>query len=106
MRNPGPTRTHFPFTASPLRDTGSPTTCPPVDQRGEPRPTDGDGNMIAACDIGAVEAVPEPSAVDSDRCCGGRGGCGAGWPPSPWRGYASRSVRIVRLRNRRNFSTT
>lgn len=29
--------------------------CPATDQRGLPRPVDGDGDQVAACDIGAVE---------------------------------------------------
>jgi hypothetical protein len=33
-----------------------------VDQRGQPRPEDGDGDTNADCDIGAVE-VPEPGAL-------------------------------------------
>ncbi len=51
--NGGPTRTHDPLLASPLRDGGACTTilgAPMIrDQRGWPRPMD------ATCDIGAVE---------------------------------------------------
>ncbi|MGQ0620368.1 MAG: choice-of-anchor Q domain-containing protein [Panacagrimonas sp.] len=55
--NGGPTLTHALNTLSPAVDavTG---TCPPpaTDQRGVARPFDGDGNLVAACDIGAFEA--------------------------------------------------
>jgi len=60
--NSGPTDTHLPRTGSPLLDAGDPVAplaglppCPATDQRGAARPFDGDGDMIAVCDIGAVE---------------------------------------------------
>ncbi len=53
--NGGPTETHAPQPGSSAIDTGA-DTCPPVDQRGFVRPTDGDGDFTAVCDIGAVEA--------------------------------------------------
>lgn len=40
---------------SPAIDTGSQTNCPPTDQRGMPRPKDGDGNSTARCDMGSFE---------------------------------------------------
>jgi CSLREA domain-containing protein len=52
--NTGLTQTHLPLTGSPLIDSGAPS-CPQQDQRGKPRPTDGDGNGEATCDRGAVE---------------------------------------------------
>jgi len=60
--NGGPTRTHLPFTASPLIDAvlfgqaGCGTTLT-TDQRGEVRPLDG------ACDIGSVESRGVPQSV-------------------------------------------
>lgn len=53
--NGGPTRTHSPLRHSPAIDSADNTTCPPVDQRGVPRPVDGDGDRRAVCDRGAVE---------------------------------------------------
>lgn len=57
--NGGPTRTHLLLEGSPAIDGGDPSVCSPVDQRGLPRPLDGDANGSAICDVGAVE-VPEP----------------------------------------------
>ena len=50
----GPTPTHIPLAGSPLIDAGDPA-CSGTDQRGIPRPQEGDGKGDARCDIGAVE---------------------------------------------------
>jgi CSLREA domain-containing protein len=59
--NGGDTTTRMPLEGSPLRDAGDDANCPALDQRHEARPQDGDGDGVAHCDIGAVEA-PEPDA--------------------------------------------
>lgn len=63
--NGGPTQTMALGTGSPARDAGSAdgSLCPVTDQRGRPRPTDGNGDGTAACDAGAFEAAGvEPPA--------------------------------------------
>jgi hypothetical protein len=60
----GPTRTAPPTADSPAVDTGDPAACETEDQRGRPRPMDGDGVDGARCDIGAVEIVFLPVFAD------------------------------------------
>ena len=43
---------------SPAIDAGDDSGCPATDQRGLPRPTDGNGDSMATCDIGAYELQP------------------------------------------------
>ncbi len=70
--NGGPTETQALGAGSPAIDRGDPLGCaswnptlaqdePMVaDQRGELRPTDGDGDAVATCDVGAYEAAAAP----------------------------------------------
>ena len=55
--NGGPTQTHALKTDSPARDRAPDCASLTTDQRGESRPTDGDGDGIAKCDSGAYEAA-------------------------------------------------
>jgi hypothetical protein len=54
--NGGPTATHLPLPGSPAIDAADPARCAAIDQRSLARPVDGDGDAIAACDIGSTEA--------------------------------------------------
>jgi hypothetical protein len=56
--NGGFTLTHALPYGSPAIDAGNPGTCPATDQRGRPRPVDGDGDGVWRCDMGAFESLP------------------------------------------------
>ena len=53
---PGSTATHALQLGSPAIDAGDTATCLTTDQRGVNRPIDGNGDRVAACDLGAYEA--------------------------------------------------
>lgn len=54
----GPTQTHPLLPGSPAIDTALPGACGFTDQRGMPRPQDGDGDTTAICDKGPFEFTP------------------------------------------------
>jgi CSLREA domain-containing protein len=76
--NGGPTSTHALMPGSPAVDAGNPAVpgsggdaCAAVDQRGAPRPVDGDGDLSPVCDIGAYEyqsqaPIPTDTPVPAD----------------------------------------
>ncbi len=57
------TEMHALLRGSPAIDAGDDLTCPLADQRGEPRPTDGDRDGKSHCDVGAFEAGRNPLAL-------------------------------------------
>jgi hypothetical protein len=67
--NGGPTPTRALGATSPAVDAGAPG-CPAVDQRGEARPVDGDGNGAIDCDAGAYERTCTGGAYLPDATYG------------------------------------
>ncbi|MEJ5224922.1 MAG: S-layer homology domain-containing protein [Anaerolineales bacterium] len=69
---------YFPLrSTSPAIDAGNNGTCVTPDQRGAPRPKDGNGDSVATCDIGAFEFQPATYIVNTvnDNTTGGDGFC-------------------------------
>ena len=67
LSNGGATQTHALLPGSPAIDRGAfslDAACRSTDQRGAPRPTDGIGNAIVRCDVGAYEAPTVPTTAD------------------------------------------
>lgn len=67
LSNGGATRTHALLPGSPAIDRGAfslDEACRSTDQRGATRPTDGIGNAIVRCDVGAYEAPTVPATAD------------------------------------------
>jgi hypothetical protein len=56
--NGGTTQTMAPGAGSPAIDAGNDATCATSDQRGIPRPQDGNGDGTAICDMGSFEVQP------------------------------------------------
>ena len=67
LNNGGATLTFALLPGSPAIDAGGGELCPSTDQRGFPRPADGNADAVFACDIGAYEAdgplPPTPTAT-------------------------------------------
>ena len=64
--NGGITVTHAPIFPSVAIETGVAGTCLNTDQRGVPRPQDGDDDGIAECDVGSVERAGMLPTIFSD----------------------------------------
>jgi hypothetical protein len=91
----GPTMTRPPQDGSPAIDNGSNTVCAAapinnLDQRGMPRPIDGDGIGGAQCDSGAFEYVSNQAPLPFNLTAPANGGSVNGtttllsWAPSPF----------------------
>jgi hypothetical protein len=71
QNNGGATPPHALLAGSPAIDAGDQIACPATDQRGVPTPQDGNGDGVAVCDIGAVEARATGILVSTGTGSGG-----------------------------------
>ena len=62
QNNGGPTWTHSLGWNSPAIDSGDNDKCQSSDQRGVPRPQDGDNDSVSVCDIGSYEKEYQPAS--------------------------------------------
>ena len=112
--NGGQTRTHALTspTTNPAVDTGGNTRCPATDQRGSPRPRDGNGDGRNICDIGAFEV--QSSSLGAFTVSPAQGHATPGEPfgmsftwevpePRVWRDLESLSLRLVDDQGRIEF---
>ncbi|NJP07125.1 MAG: right-handed parallel beta-helix repeat-containing protein [Chloroflexaceae bacterium] len=90
--NGGPTQTMAPGIGSPAIDAGG-SACLPNDQRGQPRPADGDGDGTAACDSGAYERQADETPPSADNVVGD--GTPASCTPAALRAAVQRSGSIT-----------
>jgi cysteine-rich repeat protein len=67
--NGGPTETHALLSGSPAIDSGDNTGCPNTDQRGFSRPTDGNNDGTAVCDIGSFETICGDGVLSDNEAC-------------------------------------
>ncbi|NNF68554.1 MAG: right-handed parallel beta-helix repeat-containing protein, partial [Acidimicrobiia bacterium] len=82
--NGGPTETHALLTGSDAIDAGTNTGAPATDQRGVPRPIDGDGDATATVDVGAYE-VALGTYLDQFNSVAYDGSDGTlDWTPNTW----------------------
>jgi CSLREA domain-containing protein len=72
--NGGSTFTRAPLPGSPVVDGGTNVGCPATDQRSAPRPTDGNGDGEAVCDIGSYEAPAVVATPPETQVFGRHGG--------------------------------
>lgn len=70
--NGGSTLTHALLPGSPAIDLAPAGSCSAADQRGRPRPIDGDANGGAGCDAGAFERSPACEPSGEALCLGDR----------------------------------
>jgi CSLREA domain-containing protein len=100
--NGGPTPTHALLPGSPAIDAGPAAAgtagCAAQDQRGRPRPADGDGNGVSRCDVGDFEKLDGTLPCTSDDttlCLGGRFRVTAEWTRPDGQTGAAHAVTLT-----------